>query len=676
EQYEKNAAFLKHQKDIADEDASRARKDGIKSAVYGIANDAAKGAKSFMDRLTVGVAEAVVKGRTRQLEDDLAEKEREYQLKGKTILAKNRQALRHTKNAGRYAEHSEQWELEMRQAAEMSGEAEKLTKERGEIGGEIRDLREKLAEARVREKKELAELDDKLHRAYGMDQEAVQEAHTKAQIRTDVNALKGIAAMLKVSSNTAPFEDLITSAAYTEVDSEQRQLMEAEAKQFKQELAADEKGRQLMEISDQLKGLFTPKNLSRVDTMVNAAENLYKLYGKVRELTDGGDGDEAGEDEKDLTASVKEMKDKVSEIREKMMGDGEDTTEVVDAVLALADNMRAVTDQISGKIEAASKEAEAKWIESREISRESQRDYEVFSDGFRDHMERTVAEVVTPHMEEKLLDARIRMQERIDLAEDVVEQAQVDVNDARADLDKKKAALKKAEDILARAEKSQIEMEERRKRAEAEIAAEEARKAAEEAKKAAEAKKLNEEKASDTAKGSDDAQIFEGSKEPDPRLEQLQDILDNLQDTGRGYFGHSNSKEYNDVVEKLTDYLADGRTSVDPSDPATVWLTGALAAYLDHTGMDTAWHKSGNIRKENILAALNLVDHDTALTYEAKANKVRNSRSKISLDTLMDSEHIKRREPRPTRDRTRSASGPKLSGMDDPELSGNSLTTH
>nr|MCR5178468.1 hypothetical protein [Lachnospiraceae bacterium] len=47
EQYEKNAAFLKHQKDIADEDASRARKDGIKSAVYGIANDAAKGAKSF-----------------------------------------------------------------------------------------------------------------------------------------------------------------------------------------------------------------------------------------------------------------------------------------------------------------------------------------------------------------------------------------------------------------------------------------------------------------------------------------------------------------------------------------------------------------------------------------------------------------------------------------------------
>ncbi|MCR5727992.1 MAG: hypothetical protein K6G24_11045 [Lachnospiraceae bacterium] len=46
--------------------------------------------------------------------------------------------------------------------------------------------------------------------------------------------------------------------------------------------------------------------------------------------------------------------------------------------------------------------------------------------------------------------------------------------------------------------------------------------------------------------------------------------------------------------------------------------------------------------KANVLAALNIIDHNTARVYEGIANNVRDKSEKINLSTLLEKDGVKR----------------------------------
>ena len=125
-------------------------------------------------------------------------------------------------------------------------------------------------------------------------------------------------------------------------------------------------------------------------------------------------------------------------------------------------------------------------------------------------------------------------------------------------------------------------------------------------------------------------------------MARLSDIIDNLRDTGNAYSGHKNTGEFNAVITQLQDFVDNKDRTIQFRPDQTRNLEEALTKYLNHTGMDTAWHEKGNIRKENVLAALNLINPDKAKEYEQQANSVRRASKKIDLNTLMEKDTVKR----------------------------------
>ena len=129
------------------------------------------------------------------------------------------------------------------------------------------------------------------------------------------------------------------------------------------------------------------------------------------------------------------------------------------------------------------------------------------------------------------------------------------------------------------------------------------------------------------------------------KMEKLHDIMDNLTDTDNGYFGHKNSTEFTTVQTKLYDFLKKKEQNVEFKPEQTQELKDALTAYLKHVGMGVASHHNGNVRKENVLTALNIIDPVEAVKFEGMAEAERRGKStskQIKLSDLMDKDSVKR----------------------------------
>ena len=95
--------------------------------------------------------------------------------------------------------------------------------------------------------------------------------------------------------------------------------------------------------------------MGRVDTVISVAEGLFSLYGTVKGIVAGGGGGEKEEDEeeKNIAGKIKDIKDKTSDIRKGMMGEGEEKEEepkVIENVLSITQSMREIMDVVSTKI--------------------------------------------------------------------------------------------------------------------------------------------------------------------------------------------------------------------------------------------------------------------------------------------------------------------------------------
>ena len=110
------------------------------------------------------------------------------------------------------------------------------------------------------------------------------------------------------------------------------------------------------------------------------------------------------------------------------------------------------------------------------------------------------------------------------------------------------------------------------------------------------------------------------------------------------------------MIDQLQKFTGDTDKNIDFSKENTKDLKDALTGYLNHVGMDTAWHRNGNVRKENVLAALNIIDPETAKIFEQQANNVRRKSKQLDLNTLMEKEGIKRPDEK-RRNRQPSAQG-------------------
>ena len=694
---------------------SAIRKTAVKSFFVNIANTAADYSKGFVDQLSIGFAEAVVKGKVKQMEDELSEKEDLYRLKGETALAKDRSKLQHVKKAQDIANSGKDlqtlgsmitdqdivnkdlktlestlkapsdekknfdYRQELKGAALAEQDSKKLQKERGEIGEEIKQMREDLAVAKVKEEKQLNKLNEELKNAYGID----PEASRKINIDTAANRAQAMVALQQVQDKMKETGDpieIFTSPAFSETDSAQREVIKQEVINLKLDKEVEAKGQKLENISNKLKGLFTPKNMGRVDTVISAAETLYSLYGSVKGFISGdggGDDKEADEEEKNLAGKIKDIKEKASSIRKGMMGEGEeneDEPKIVENVLSITQSMREITDVVYEKISSVAKEYEIELDTQREIKIKAEREKKELDKMFKENPDLKLTDAVgkysvdpqkiVQHQTESMNttstafdNTGVELQEAIrdhDALEKELKQAESDTREKKAALDKelfvaemkyKGKAVREARDLQKEKRKADSEldyadaMDMLFPKTKDEIDAENREKARQEE----QARREREERAQRAERERNER------VQNDAKMSSLGDILDNLKDTKNAYWGHENSDQFNAVISQMQNFIDKKDDNITFKPEQTEALKKACTDYLDHTGMKSAWHEKGNIRKENVLAALNLIDPAKAKEYEQKANTVRGERKKISLDTLMEREGVRRSPDRKRR---------------------------
>ncbi|MBR3104986.1 MAG: hypothetical protein IKH46_14325 [Lachnospiraceae bacterium] len=121
---------------------------------------------------------------------------------------------------------------------------------------------------------------------------------------------------------------------------------------------------------------------------------------------------------------------------------------------------------------------------------------------------------------------------------------------------------------------------------------------------------------------------------------KFDDILDALTGTKNGYLWHRNSTEYDNLVNAIRDASVKAYNGTRATDMTNE--KQAIVDYLNHVSKDTAWHGNGNVRKENALKALNLIDPEAAKNYVTEANRVRKEKNHINLDQLMEKEYGKK----------------------------------
>ena len=133
--------------------------------------------------------------------------------------------------------------------------------------------------------------------------------------------------------------------------------------------------------------------------------------------------------------------------------------------------------------------------------------------------------------------------------------------------------------------------------------------------------------------------FFLGQRE----IDKIDGILENLEKTGKGYIGHTNTGKYNQMVDDLRKYketlekisnnplLATNEQLETLADLRTNMKNSAKEYLSDKTGM--RWHESGVERQNAALGILSVFDRDAAKSFEAKANDRRMFR-KINLEEL------------------------------------------
>lgn len=700
-QKQKQQDLINTKKEKADNAKSAIRKTAVKSFFVNIANTAADYSKGFVDQMSIGFAEAVVKGKVKQMEDELAEKEDQYRKKGETALAKDRSRLQYVKkaqnisNAGKKSgkllnemitdadivskdlqtleqalqapkEEKQKYDYKeaLKQAARAQEDSQKLHKERADIKKEIEKMQEDLATERVKEQKKLDELHEELKKAYGIDPNAAR----KTEIDTAANKAKAMVALKQVEDKLKTTQDpidIFTSPAYSETDAAQREVIKQQVKDLHLDKEVEEKGKRLEEISNKLKGLFTPKNMGRVDTVVSAAETLYSLYGSVKGFITGdggGDDKEADEEEKNIAGKIHDIKEKATSVRKGMMGEGEvkedDDPKIVENLLSITQSMREITAVVSGKIAKIAKDYEVELDAQREIRTTAEREQKKLQDMFKANANMTVPDAVN-ELNKSAQNSVHAAGESMKISQGAYENSLQEVEKAKEEYGKQVTELDKAEkdtknkktkldDTIAEEIKRRKEQEEKERREREEKAKRDKEEKERKEKEEQEAQKriADQEKAEREQK---EKAAQEQRDRNDAKMSSLNDILDNLKDTGKGYFNHKNTKEYNAVLTQLQDFIDKKDKNIEFKPEQTKDLQDALTGYLDHTGMDTAWHESGNIRKENVLAALSLINEDKAKEYEMKANSVRRESKKINLETLMQREGVKRSPDRKRR---------------------------
>jgi hypothetical protein len=762
-QQEKNQAYLQLRKDDAAKANSAIKKAAVVSFFVGLANSTAQNAKGFMDQLTVGASEAVVKGKVYQIENELKELENTYRLKGETALAKDSSKVKHLQKAEEIKKNNPnynkdpEYNKEQFAASEDEKRSKELQDDRTKLAKAIEQKEKELAKARVEEAKQLEDLHQKLKEQYKVNPEADA---LDIEVKTNLNKLVQKAAKEKVDkfvAENADFADILTSNAYLEADAAQRLVIKEQVKIKANEKAVEDKAKTLESYSNKLKGLFTPNNMSRIDTVVGAAETIVGLYGSVKKFVTGGGGDDKeNEDSKGIADKIADMKEKAANVRKGMMEDGGDKEKeqgVVDNVLDITQSLREITESIASKIETIAKDYDDVLDDQRQIKMHADNEVKAYQAIFNDSKNKnlTLPEAFAQKRGNDIKRIQKALDDSIEVGEKAVENSKQPIVDAEKELKVATNEKNKADSVVAEAQKKldhlvDIEVQkdkgkalnvfrgnrqklgdlaydgygndlqalfpktedeirdegrwqmkkeadrqfaEQQKKFEEQNAAAEAenkrlkekleaeRKAFEAELKAFEAKKRELEEAkkklqeqNDTQKGQLDQQAereererqrvenerqqaeLQKRNENEAKMDKLRDILDNLNDTNNGYFGHKNSKQFEQVQNKLYDFISNKADNISFEPDQTEKLKTALTDYLKHVGMGVASHKNGNIRKENVLAALNIIDPKEALVYKGMADAKRDgkgSSKQIDLEKLMEKEYIKR-ENKPRRE--------------------------
>lgn len=764
-QKDKNDAYLKLRQADADKANSAIKKAAVISFFVGLANSTAQNAKGFLDQLTVGAAESVVKGRVYQMENELKELENNYRLKGETALAKDGSRIKHLKKAEEIRKNNldfknnPEYKKEQDAAVEDDNRSKELQNDRAGIKKQIEEKQKELAKARVEEAKQLEDLHQKLREQYKVNPEADA---LDIEIKTNANKLVADAAKKKMQefeAQNAEIADIFTSPAFLEADAAQRLVIKEEVKNKSNEKDVEKKAEKLENYSNTLKKLFTPKNMSRIDTVVSAAETIVGLYGSVKNFVTGGGGDDKeDEDSKSIADKIADMKEKATNVRKGMMEDGGDKEKeqtAVENVLDITQSLREITENIAQKIEKYAKEYDDVLDDQRQIKMHADNEVKAYKDIFNDTKNKNLtledafklkrggdAERIQKSLDESIDLSRKAVKnsekpieeaaEKLNAANEEYARTQAEVDNVQKKLDhlvdiekakRKGEALgqfrrdkhkhdpgnlafeaygddlnalfpKTQDEVIAevkqemRAE-AQKQFDELEKKTNSELASkqkeldeqkaafeaklkeieEQQKKIAEQQKKLEEQqKKINgqNEQLDQHARQADQQrqqaeaqrqqaeaqrQQAEAQRRSDneAKMEKLHDILDNLNDTNNAYFGHTNSKEYDQVRKHLYDFVTNKAENISFAPDRTEKLQTALTKYLDHVGMGVASHRNGEIRKENVLAALNLINPEKAHDYEVKASVKRDGKKdsvQIDLKTLMDKDTVKRTAPR------------------------------
>ena len=116
--------------------------------------------------------------------------------------------------------------------------------------------------------------------------------------------------------------------------------------------------------------------------------------------------------------------------------------------------------------------------------------------------------------------------------------------------------------------------------------------------------------------------------------EKFNIIKSNLEKVEHAYLGHTNSDEYNAMLQKLD--LVIQEPAPDRYAQLKTELGEAAKAYLDHTGLGKAVHSNSETRRKCAFLLMAYSGNEAYNDYATRANRDRNEEYKISVNALED----------------------------------------
>ncbi len=117
-----------------------------------------------------------------------------------------------------------------------------------------------------------------------------------------------------------------------------------------------------------------------------------------------------------------------------------------------------------------------------------------------------------------------------------------------------------------------------------------------------------------------------------PGLDSLNTVQNNFKHVQKAYFGHTNSRQYNEMLEFLDKAVK--APSGQEYEDARKQLALRAKAYLEHTGYGKAKHEKSETRRQLAFQILNQTDPDMFKEAMATANARRGEKDKISPERL------------------------------------------